>query len=111
MISRRHFVAGLVAGALATTLPLPAQPVQEPDEWDDFIARVRARVIEITQRENRAPRSMFIEAPRVSEDGTHYTRRVNLQIDAGGSLLDKINFQWNEYYMSRCQWNRDGGPV
>jgi hypothetical protein len=91
---RREFLRVGAAGLLATTLPaIATAPV---DEWDDFLARVRSRTMAITRREMRGPHRIVIDPPHVS-DGIQY-RRVNLTLDAGGSLLDKIFFQWDEVW-------------
>lgn len=101
--SRRHFiqlVASAVAGAVAVKLPaLPLPAPAAPDEWADFLERVRARVMEIVQREQRGLRRMWIEPPRA--DGVRYTRRVHIELEAGRSLLDRLHFDFIEVSGSR----------
>jgi hypothetical protein len=92
---RREFLRVGAAGLLATTLPaaVVAAPV---DEWGDFLGRIRLRMMEIVRREGRGPHRVVIDPPH-SADGAQY-RRVRLTLDAGGSLLDKIFFQWDEVW-------------
>jgi hypothetical protein len=77
-------------------ITLPAIATAPVDEWDDFVERVRARTMAIVRREGRGPHRVVIDPPHVV-DGTQY-RRVRLTLDAGGSLLDKIFYQWDEVW-------------
>jgi hypothetical protein len=97
---RREFLRLGAAGLLATTLPaVPILPAAQPDEieWDNFLGRIRSRMMEIVCREGRGPHRVVIDPPHVSADGTQY-RRVCLTLDAGGSLLDRIFYQWDEVW-------------
>jgi hypothetical protein len=92
---RREFLRVGAAGLLATTLPaIATAPV---DEWANFLGRIRSRMMEIVCREGRGPHSVVIDPPYVSADGTQY-RRVNLTLDAGPPLLDRILYQWDEVW-------------
>jgi hypothetical protein len=99
MFTRRRFITLFAAGLAATTLPV----VAAPDEWDAFIARVRARVIEVVRREQRGIKKMWIEPARA--DGARYTRRVHIELEPGPSLLDKLHFQFDE--VSGSRWDGD----
>ena len=93
---RREFLRVAGAAGLAATV-LPAAVVAAPvDEWADFLVRVRSRTMEITRREMRGPHRIVIDPPHVA-DGIQY-RRVKLTLDTGGSLLDKMFFQWDEVW-------------
>ena len=94
---RREFLRVGAAGLLATTLPAASLPAAQPDEWADFLARVRSHTISIVRREGRGPHRVAIDPPHVSADGTQY-RRVRLTLDAGGNLLDRIFYQWDEVW-------------
>jgi hypothetical protein len=100
MFTRRQFITLFAAGLAATTLP--AAVVAAPTDWDEFIARVRARTMEVVRREGRGLRRMWIEPPRA--DGARYTRRVHIELEAGPSLLDKLHFQFDEVSGSRLTW-------
>ena len=60
-MKRRAFINLLVGVSLSTLVPVPA-PV---DEYQNFLDRVRARVIKIVRREHCAPVRMEIAPPRV----------------------------------------------
>jgi len=98
-VKRRHFITLLAAGLAATTLP--AAVVTVPNEWDEFIARVHARVIGVVRREGRGVKKMWIEPPRA--DGARYTRRVHIELEPGPSLLDRIYFVFDEVSGSRLR--------
>ena len=100
---KRAFALGVVAALPLAVSALPATVVAAPDEWDHFIERVRLKVGAITAREGRVLHRMCIDPPRASADGTFYTRRVRIHLEAGGSLLQKVYFEWDEPYCSR--WN------
>lgn len=102
---RNLFALGVVAALPLAVNVLPAAPAAAPDDWDDFIARVRSRVAQIVRREGRGLHRMCIDPPRISLDATFYTRRVRIHLEAGGSLLQKVYFEWDEPYCSR--WNGD----
>jgi hypothetical protein len=99
---RREFLRVASAAGLAATLPWkPVSaylPATQPDEseWDNFLGRIRLRMMEIVRREGRGPHRVVIDPPHVSA-GTHY-RRVRLTLDAGGSPLDRISYQWDEVW-------------
>jgi hypothetical protein len=100
MFTRRQFITLFAAGLAATKLP--AAVVAAPTEWDEFIARVHVRTMEIVRREGRGLRRMWIEPPRA--DGVRYTRRVHIELEPGPSLLDKLHFQFDEVSGSRLTW-------
>src|SRR5580704_4587334 len=102
-MNRRSLFKNLFALGVVTVLPLPVNALPSatavPDEWDDFVARVRARVIEVVRREQRGIKKMWIEPARV--DGARYTRLVHIELEPGPSLLDKLHFQFDEVSGSR----------
>jgi len=100
MFTRRQFLTLFATGLAATRLP--AVVAAAPNEWDEFIARVRARTMEVVRREGRGLRRMWIEPPRA--DGARYTRRVHIELEAGPSLLNKLHFQFDEVSGSRLTW-------
>ena len=102
-MNRRAFVFGLAALPLAASLgSMPAQPV---DEYALFLERVRLKVVEIVRREGRGIRhagsrpGMWIDPPRAV--GNVYVRKVHLQLEIGGSLLDKNYFEFDVVSGSR----------
>ena len=99
MFTRRQFITLFAAGLAATKLP--AAVVAAPTEWDEFIARVRARTMEVVRREGRGLRRMWIEPPRA--DGARYTRRVHIELEPGPSLLDRLHFEFDEVSGSRLR--------
>jgi hypothetical protein len=102
-VKRRQFITLLAAGLAATMLP--AVVAAAPNEWDDFVVRVYARVTEVVRREGRGLRRMWIEPPRA--DGARYTRRVHIELEAGPSLLDRLHFDFEEVSGSRLMWDGD----
>ena len=107
MITRRTFLSMAGLGVAALALPAISAPPQPRDEWQDFLDRLKVKVDALVAREGRglsryAKRlPLCIDAPRVSEDGTYFTRRVTVHLEAGGSLLLKTCFVWDEFYMTR----------
>jgi len=101
MFTRRQFITLFAVGLAATALPV----VPAPDEWDEFIARVRARTMEVVRREGRGLRRIWIEPPRA--DGVRYTRRVHIELEPGPSLLDRLHVEFVEVSGSRLMWNGD----
>ncbi len=86
-MNRRQFIRLVgVATAGASMLPI----VGERDEYQKFLDSVRSHVIEIVRREGRGIHRMWIDP--VNEG----TRKVNLRLVAGSSLLDKLYFTWDE---------------
>ena len=69
---------------LAASLPVPR------DEYGEFLSRVGQRIRDIVRREGRAPREIWIDPPRA--DGS---RTVHLRLEPGGSLLDKLHFEFD----------------
>ncbi len=108
-MNRRSFIALLSAAGASAALPvLPAMPAAVgaapvKDQWEMFLERLKPRVDALVAREGRKVHRLCIEPPRVSADGTFYTREVRVQLVAGGSLLQKCGFCWEQYYSSR--WN------
>ena len=103
-MNRRSLFKNLFALGVVTVLPLPVNALPSatavPDEWDDFVARVRARTRDLVRQEQRGVKELWIAPPRLSANGT-FTRRVHLRLDAGSSLLDNNFFQWDEFL---AQW-------
>lgn len=92
---RREFLRLGAAGLLATTLSalpvsFPVPPTHGGPYGEEFFDSVRRHMIEVVRREGRAPRRLEIGPPR---DGQ---RECVLHLEAGGSLLDKVVFVWNE---------------
>jgi hypothetical protein len=102
-LKRRQFITLFAAGLVATTLPVAVAAA--PNEWDDFVARVHARVTEIVRREGRGVKKMWIEPPRAG--GVRYTRRVHIELEPGPSLLDRLHFEFVEVSGSRLMWDGD----
>jgi hypothetical protein len=67
-------------------LPMPAR---EDGYSPAFFSRVWSRTAEIVRREGRSIRSMVIDPP------ANGARVVRLQLEPGGSLLQKIYFQFS----------------
>lgn len=94
-------------GAAALALPAISAPSQPRDPWREFLDRLKVKVDALVAREGRGLSSyqkrlpLCIDAPRVSEDGTYFTRRVTVRLEPGGSLLQKTCFVWDEFYMTR----------
>ena len=103
IFTRRQFITLFAAGLAARTLP--AVVVDAQNEWDEFIARVRTRTMEVVRREGRGLRRMWIEPPRA--DGARCTRRVHIELEAGPSLLDKLHFEFDEVSGTRLMWDGD----
>ena len=82
-MDRRHFVFGLAALPVVASLPSPV------DEYELFLDRVGQRVRDIVRREGRAPREIWIDPPRGG------SRTVHLRLEPGGSLLDRLHFEFD----------------
>jgi len=100
--SRRTFL--LLGGAASLVLWLPkVEPA--PDSYDAFLARVWQKVQQIMESEGRWRcghvsgtrdiKKFWIDSPRVSADGTHYTRKVHIVLAASPSLLQKTHFEFD----------------
>lgn len=79
-MKRRHFLFVISAASLTATVPLAS------DEYGDFIRRVRARVIEIVDREGHGVRKMEID-PVVAG-----SRVVHLELDHGTTFHFPVRF-------------------
>jgi len=107
-MNRRNFLTMLGLGAAAAVLPLTAKPAQT-DEYDDFLARVQTRVQEIVRREGRGLHTtskhtlpMWIDPPEAR--GNVFVRKVHVMLKPGGSLLQKLHFEFEEVSGSRLVW-------
>ncbi len=106
-MNRRNFLTLLGAAGASVALPaLPAMPaavVAAPakDQWELFLERLKPRVDALVAREGRKVHRLSIEPPKASACGTFYVREVRVQLEAGGSLLQKCGFCWTEWYSSR----------
>lgn len=99
-MKRRGFIFGIAMLPLATAPFAAALPaVTAQDEYDEFTHRVWERVTEIVRREGRDVHRMWIDPPRA--EGIVYVRTVHIMLEAGGSLLDKLHFEFEEVSGSR----------
>ncbi|HKM67173.1 MAG TPA: hypothetical protein VJX70_08410, partial [Candidatus Acidoferrum sp.] len=78
------------------------------DEYADFLERVKVRVDEIIRCEERGLSNskyrppLWIDPPRA--DGARYVRKVHVMLEPGGSLLDKLHFEFEEVSGTRMVW-------
>ena len=97
-VKRRVFINLLVGVSLSTLVPVPA-PV---DEYQNFLDRVRARVIKIVRREHCAPVRMEIAPPRVVK-GEKF-RTVYLWLEGGSRYT--WDESWNSVCTTQCQGDK-----
>ena len=101
-MDRRSLLKNLCALGAVAALPLAASTAKPPvDEYGLFLERVRQRIIEIVRREGRGPRKIWIDPPRA--DGSRYVRKIHLVLEPGGSLLDRLHFEFEEPSGSRLR--------
>jgi hypothetical protein len=96
-MKRRQFfklVGGVAAVGVAGALVHDPTDVYT-DPYDAFLARVRTQLISLTREHGREVHLMRIDPPQLRKDG-RYTRTVRVHLVAGGSLLDRVSFQWDE---------------
>lgn len=92
---RRYFFRTLFsAAAVAMVSVVHDYTDLYTDPYDAFLARVRQRVVQIVREEGRGISRLWIDPPRV--EGGRCERRVNLRLEAGGSLLNRVTYQWDE---------------
>ena len=99
MTYRRNFIR--LVGATGLVLLLPR--MQPADPYDAFLARVERGVHEIVQAQGRGVRKLSIDPPKASPCGRYFTRRVNVRLEPGPSLLDQQAFQFD--VVSGSRWD------
>jgi hypothetical protein len=99
-VNRRAFIFGIAVLPIATTLALRALPLgalplgAEADVYENFLSNVRRKVIAIVREHGRAVHRLEFGPPHSLNGRT--VREVRLQLQSGGSLLDRTGWGWEE---------------
>jgi hypothetical protein len=94
-MNRRHFLqgVGLIAVGVATAGVASVLIPPTPDPYgEEFMNRVRDKVVSIVRETGRQPRRLEIAAPEV-KNGT-WARHVVVDLEIGSSLLDVNRVSW-----------------
>jgi len=93
-VNRRNFLSIAGMGAVALALPAILAP---RDPWLDFLERVHVKVVEIMRREHRGLASERFCSPLWMDKPVNGFRRVHIRLAPGGSLLQKLHFEFDEW--------------
>jgi hypothetical protein len=102
---RRYFFRALFGAAAVAGLPVVHDPADlYTDPYQDFLNRVRTRLLSLTREHGRPITKMWIDPPRVSDCGRHYIRTTHVRLEIGGTLLDTNYLEFDEVSGTRCLW-------
>ena len=112
---RRAFLQLLTGAGLAATLPTAAWsapactclhlcgshelncPASQEDGYSEaFFSRARERVVALVREQGRDIHRLEFAPP--AEENGHRFRVVKIQLEAGGSLLQRCCWEWREYF-------------